>query len=279
MVELQFVVPEALAGTRIAVTGATGFLGTAVVERLLRAVPDCELVLVVRPGRRSSAARRVEREILRNDAFGRLREQWGVTFDDEIARRVTVVGGDVSIDRLGLDDEEAALVASCDTIIHCAATVSFDSPIDTAVETNLVGPNRLLALAHEHGTTPHLISVSTCYIAGNRRGVAREEFLHDTPFHVDVDWTAEVEAARRARSDTDATSRTPERLAKFRKEARAELGPAGLPLLSEKTEQLRSRWVNDRIGRFVQIGGIGVATARITPPDLHDELAVQRELE
>ncbi|MEJ7722463.1 MAG: SDR family oxidoreductase [Ilumatobacteraceae bacterium] len=42
-------IAEALAGRRIAITGATGFVGTALVERLLRCVPDCELVLLVAP--------------------------------------------------------------------------------------------------------------------------------------------------------------------------------------------------------------------------------------
>ena len=69
-------IPEELAGRRIAITGSTGFLGTALVERLLRCAPDCELVLVVRPGRRG-AGRRVERDILRNDAFERLRADLG----------------------------------------------------------------------------------------------------------------------------------------------------------------------------------------------------------
>ena len=67
------VIAESLAGTRIAITGSTGFVGTALVERLLRSVPGCELVLLVRDGKRSPAARRVERELLRNDAFDRLR--------------------------------------------------------------------------------------------------------------------------------------------------------------------------------------------------------------
>jgi alcohol-forming fatty acyl-CoA reductase len=49
------VIAESLAGKRIAITGSTGFVGTALVERLLRCVPDCELVLLVRPGRRSTA--------------------------------------------------------------------------------------------------------------------------------------------------------------------------------------------------------------------------------
>ena len=45
---------ENLSGKRIAITGSTGFLGTALVERFLRSVPDCELVLLVRPGRRGA---------------------------------------------------------------------------------------------------------------------------------------------------------------------------------------------------------------------------------
>ena len=50
-------IAEALAGKRVAITGATGFLGTALVERLLRSVPECELVLLIRanPGKYSFA--------------------------------------------------------------------------------------------------------------------------------------------------------------------------------------------------------------------------------
>jgi HAD superfamily hydrolase (TIGR01490 family) len=89
--------------------------------------------------------------------------------------------------------------------------------------------------------------VSTCYVAGNRRGNALEEHVDESPFFLELDWRAEVEAARRTRADADAESRTPERLAKFGKRARNELGAAGTPLLAEKTEQLRNRWVADRM--------------------------------
>jgi len=52
---------ENLANKRIAITGSTGFVGTALVERLLRAVPECQLVLLVRPSKRHDATERVRR--------------------------------------------------------------------------------------------------------------------------------------------------------------------------------------------------------------------------
>ncbi len=239
---------EALAGKRLFITGTTGFLGTNVLERLLRTVPDCEIVLLVRPGRRSTVGQRVQREVLNNDAFDRLRADLGKDgFAEMTARRVRAVAGDVGRDGLGLDDEGRAALASCDTIIHSAATVSFDSPLDGAVEVNLLGPSRIAAVCNDLGVTPHLVAVSTCYVAGNRRGAAPEQLVTESPFFVDVDWRREVDGARRARQDAESESRTPEKLARLRKQARAELGAAGGPLLAEKTEQLRARWVGDRM--------------------------------
>ena len=245
------VIAESLAGKRIAITGATGFLGTALTERLLRCVPDCELVLVVRPGRRG-AADRVRRDVLRNDAFDRLRREFderggAESYEEFAARRVVGVAGDVSTDGLGLDDEGRAALAGCDIVIHAAATVNFDSALDDAVEVNLLGPTRVAGAMASAGAQAHLIAVSTCYVAGSRRGAAPEELVDDSPFYTEVDWRAEVASARQARRDAEQASRRPERLAALSAEARRELGAAGIPALSHRVETLRRRWVGDQM--------------------------------
>jgi alcohol-forming fatty acyl-CoA reductase len=242
---------EALAGKRIAVTGATGFLGTALTERFLRSVPECEIALLIRPGRRG-AADRVRRDVLRNNCFDRLRRQLGAeAFDEMVARRLHVMGGDVGVDGLGLDAAGEALMASCDIVIHSAATVSFDSPLDQAVEINLLGPSRVAeTLLHLHDGSdrkPHLVAVSTAYVAGGRRGRAPEATLPDTPWSTEVEWRLEVDASRRARADADAESRDPKMLTRFQREARRELGAAGSPVLAARSERFREEWVKDRM--------------------------------
>jgi fatty acyl-CoA reductase len=242
---------EALAGKRIAVTGATGFLGTALTERLLRSVPECEVALLIRPGRRG-AADRARREVLRNNCFDRLRQELGSSeaFDAMAEQRLHVMAGDVGVDGLGLDGDGREMLRACDIVIHSAATVSFDSPLDSAVEINLLGPTRVaetLLDLHPTGAKPFLIAVSTAYVAGSRRGRSPEAPLPDTPWSTEVDWRPEVHAARRARADADAASREPKMLARFQREARRELGAAGSPLLSARAEKLRDEWVKDRM--------------------------------
>ena len=256
-------ISDGLAGRRFFVTGATGFLGTALVERILRCIPDAEVVVLIRPGRRATAAQRATREILKNDCFDRLREELGDRFDLEMGNRLVAVAGDVGRDGLGLDQQGRRLLASCDVVVHSAAAVSFDSPLDQAVEINLLGPARVAAaVAHARreaesgeqagadGASPfpgHLIAVSTAYVAGTHQGEAREELLTANRFSLDVDWEAEVANARRLRDDLQAESRRPHRLTEFAREARQELGAAGDHLLAGRSEKLREEWVKRQL--------------------------------
>ena len=90
--------------------------------------------------------------------------------------------------------------------------------------------------------------MSTCYVAGSRRGRAAEELVDASPV------LRRGRLAGRGRRPPGACgptptprAATPASLKRFRKAARTELGAAGGPLLAEKTEQLRQRWVDDRL--------------------------------
>src|SRR5580704_6892723 len=216
-----------LRGKRFFITGATGFLGTALVERILRCIPEAEIVVLVRPGRRADAAARLAREVIKNDCFDRLRTELGDGFAAEVGRRVRAVPGDVGQDGLGLDDEGRAALAASDVVIHSAATVSFDAPLTQAVEINLLGPARVAAAMAAAGTAAQLIS--------------------ENRFTLDIDWEEEVRAARRLRDDLQAASRQPDRLTGFTKEARGEIGGAGDHLIAARAEKIREEWVRTEL--------------------------------
>lgn len=122
------------------------------------------------------AARRVRRDVLGSKAFDRLRASLGEGFDQLCEEKITVVAGDLTQERLGLDAESyAALTWRIDLVVNSAATVTFDERLDLAVELNTMGPQRLLRFAKDCGDVPFL-HVSTCYVAGDRTGRIVEDF-------------------------------------------------------------------------------------------------------
>src|SRR3712207_2413581 len=149
----------------------------ALVEKTLRSLPDLErLYLLIRATREKSAASRFEKDVLGSAAFGMLREKLGESFEDYVAKKVCVLEGDVHAPSLGLREEELLeLSREVDVVIHSAASVVFDAPLDAAVGSNVHGTLGLLRLARGWEKRPLFLHVSTAYVAGTRPGLALEE--------------------------------------------------------------------------------------------------------
>ena len=169
---------DRLAGHHILVTGSTGFLAKAFIEKLLRAVDTIGGIhLLVRARSDGTSPRqRVMREVLGSRAYDRLRASLGEGFARLCDEKIHVIGGDLTKSRLGLGREAyEELTRRITLIVNSAATVTFDERIDLAVELNALGPKRLLRLAADCGNVPFM-HVSTCYVCGGRSGTVVEDF-------------------------------------------------------------------------------------------------------
>ncbi|MCZ7645761.1 MAG: AMP-binding protein [Planctomycetota bacterium] len=170
------------AGKSVLVTGATGFLAKALVEKLLRDLPEIRRIhLLIRPRVRPDGSLvdpqiRLREEILRNSVFHRLREEWGERFDRVCEEKLACVPGDLGRERLGLEPGAyAELAARTDLVIGSAATVVFDERLDVALEVNTLSPQRLLEFARLAGAA--YAHISTCYVCGQRVGSVPERLL------------------------------------------------------------------------------------------------------
>lgn len=164
------------AGKTILLTGATGLVGMALVEAVLRTLPDIRrLYVLLRPrtdavGRAVDIERRLRRDILGSSAFEALRAQHGETFEARALTKIVAIQGELSRDELGLDAETyRRLRDEVDVVIGNGALAVFDAPLDQAVHTNALGPKRLLDFARGAAKRPFVAHVSTCYV-GNVPG-------------------------------------------------------------------------------------------------------------
>jgi fatty acyl-CoA reductase len=242
---------EAYSGKAVLLTGGTGFLGTALVEKMLRSLPSLErLYLLVRPSREKSAKERFERDVLGSDAFSRLREKLGSSFVERIAEKVCILEGDVHADSLGLGEEDLAeLSREVDAVIHSAASVIFDAPLDAAMDSNVRGTLGLLTLARGWEKKPLFMHVSTSYVAGTMKGLVPEEAPDAfSPNDIRLDPKGEVEHLDGIVREVEEASRERDLMRHFTTEASRELGMVGEETeVAERVEQLRRAWARERL--------------------------------
>ena len=177
-------VTRALEGKTVFVTGATGFLGQPLVEKILWLAPDIKRIyLLIRPkqelaGRIVSAQDRLNRELLSSSVFDRLYRLHGSETLGFLEDKLAAVSGDVSGERLGLDKEVyERLCGEIDIVINSAAVVSFDAPLDAALEGNSLSAARMAQFTNScQGAL--LVHVSTAYVAGRANETAPETIYH-----------------------------------------------------------------------------------------------------
>ncbi|MDY6983683.1 MAG: SDR family oxidoreductase [Pseudomonadota bacterium] len=152
---------RSLQGTHLFITGATGFLGLALVEKLLRNVPDCRLTLLVRGADSAAAKQRFVSLANGEPLFAGL--------PADCFERVDCIAGDITAPQLGMPaDARAALRGRVALVINSAASVDFDEPLDEATTINIEGPLAVQAFANEIGAG--LLHISTAYVCGDRAG-------------------------------------------------------------------------------------------------------------
>ncbi|KAL1454103.1 hypothetical protein WDU94_010388 [Cyamophila willieti] len=164
------------ANKTIFITGASGFVGTLVLEKLLRTCKDLHKVYVLF---RSSRQKNIHERLVAyfNDpVFYRMKTENPTYFT-----QVTCVQGDLSLDQLGLSAEDRqVIVDNTQVILHVAATVKFNEQLADAYNINVKGTKSLIHMAEHMKQLHSFVYVSTAYSNCDSKHI--EEKFYDPVF-------------------------------------------------------------------------------------------------
>ena len=256
-------VSEFIRDKTLFVTGATGFLGQSLVEKILWSVPDVKRIYVLireQPqlgGRVRHAQERLESELFQSSCFDRLRSTHGDELVEFLSEKLVAVPGDLADEGLGLEPElRSRLQEEIDVFINSAAVVSFDSPLDEALELNVLGAGRIARFARSCSKCV-LIHVSTAYVCG-----AATDSIPETLYHTaDQDVEGPFPTRKFSEPDRD-IDRMREIIARVQKQSQDPQVDRGFKEIlvkrfrasrgrnsrrREKIENLRSRWIKDQL--------------------------------
>jgi thioester reductase-like protein len=177
-------------------TGATGTIGSALVPRLLAEQDTVVSVLI----------RATDDEDLRARLAGML-AYWQFAPDSPRAARIAALRGDISRPDFGLGAESLARLAGETThIIHCAASVKLNMPLDEARATAVLPTQTVLALARRcalAGRLRKIDLVSTVGVWGRTPGVMPERRLPEVADFHNTYEAAKAEAERAVWAEGD----------------------------------------------------------------------------
>jgi thioester reductase-like protein len=150
---------------RIALTGATGFLGLRLVRELLS---QHEALTVLTHSGSDDPVERISR-FLRSAGKP----------EPNLRRRLRVVEIELAAEGLGLPVAAfGELADQLDLIVHCAGSIDLEADLRTMRAVNVAGMRHLLELAAAGTRSPLFCYVSTAFVAGRRRtGVVYEDEL------------------------------------------------------------------------------------------------------
>uniref|UniRef100_A0A1B6FI90 Fatty acyl-CoA reductase n=3 Tax=Cuerna arida TaxID=1464854 RepID=A0A1B6FI90_9HEMI len=161
-------------GAHIFITGASGFMGKILMEKLLRTCNVAQIFILVRDKKGVKSQERLS-SILDDTVFEPLK----VEKPGEI-RKVKIITGDCSLPDLGLSEEHKSQLSHVNFVFHAAATLSMDQHLRVAFVTNVLATKFLLEFVR---TLPHLkafMYISTAYTHAYRDLV--EETFYDVVF-------------------------------------------------------------------------------------------------
>ncbi|XP_012580990.1 PREDICTED: fatty acyl-CoA reductase 1 isoform X6 [Condylura cristata] len=168
-------IPEYYEGKNVLLTGATGFLGKVLLEKLLRSCPKVNSVYVlVRQKSGQTPQERVE-EVLSSKLFDRLRDE-----NPDFKQKIIAINSELTQPKLALSEEDKeVIIDSTNIIFHCAATVRFNETLRDAVQLNVIATRQLILLAQQMKNLEVFMHVSTAYAYCNRKHI--DEIVYPPP--------------------------------------------------------------------------------------------------
>ncbi|XP_053622005.1 putative fatty acyl-CoA reductase CG5065 [Plodia interpunctella] len=159
-------IPQFYAGRSIFITGATGFMGKVLIERILATCPDVDrLYLLVRHKKDVSPEKRLQ-QLIDSPVFDPVRATDPAQLD-----KLSMLAGDITKPDLGMSQESLLRLHDVSVVFHSAATLKFDEAMKMAVEQNVLSVIRLLEICDRLPNMQAFVHVSTAYSNAELREV------------------------------------------------------------------------------------------------------------
>ena len=170
MATQQVSIEQMFDGQSLFITGASGFIGRVLLEKLLRCYPGIKTIyILMRTKKNVSPQDRLHKQLLKVPIFDNIKS---MDNGQELLNKITVIPGDIGESNLGISSGDLNRLIGDPTlsiVFHSAATVKFDEPLKLSVKFNLIATRTVLEICRRLPNLISLCHVSTAYVNSDQR--------------------------------------------------------------------------------------------------------------
>ncbi|XP_008560558.1 putative fatty acyl-CoA reductase CG5065 [Microplitis demolitor] len=162
-------------GKTIFVTGASGFMGKVLLEKLLYSCSDLKRIYIILRAKRGRSPEMRLDDMFKLPMFDRIRKT-----KPDVFSKITALPGDMLQKNFGLkESQENLLINEVEVLFHFAATLKLEAKLKDAIEMNTIGTAQVLELAKKMPKLQAFVHLSTafCHVDQEELG----ECVYDSP--------------------------------------------------------------------------------------------------
>ncbi|XP_020298170.1 putative fatty acyl-CoA reductase CG5065 [Pseudomyrmex gracilis] len=159
----------------IFITGASGFMGKVLMEKLLYSCSDLSKIYILMRDKKGRSWENRFKDMFNTPLFQRLQEQKA-----QIFKKVIPLNGDILSDNLGLTTvQRECLIQEVNVVFHLAASLRLEAKMKDSIKMNTMGTHRVLKLAKQMKHLQVFVHLSTAYCHVDQDELG--EHIYDSP--------------------------------------------------------------------------------------------------
>ncbi|ELU15103.1 hypothetical protein CAPTEDRAFT_142920 [Capitella teleta] len=152
-------IPEFYRDRSVFLTGASGFLGKQILEKLLRSCNVRCVYVLVRQKRGKTSEERKEL-LLKSEIFADVK-----MVNPNFGSKIKLISGEMTSPEMGLTEEDKEqLRKEVSVVIHSAASVNFTEKLKDAVSINVIALQHMIRLSKSFPKLESFVHISTAYV-------------------------------------------------------------------------------------------------------------------
>ncbi|KAK0176486.1 hypothetical protein PV328_000617 [Microctonus aethiopoides] len=145
-------------GCNVLLTGASGFVGKLLIDKLLRSCTKIQKLYIILRGKKGKSPDERYKELFDDLVYDRLKRE-----QPNFQSKVFMIEGELDNNGLNLSAKDRELIKDSHIVFHGAATVRFDDKLRFAVNINVRGTKEILLLCRQMPNLKAIVHIGTAF--------------------------------------------------------------------------------------------------------------------